>query len=513
MKKVLIYTIFRNCEKTIDLYYSQVRNIVFSFPDIDFYFSAYENDSTDSTKQMLLSKDWSFFKDYSIVTEDINTEHFGSVISEQRVKNLAEARNKAILAKGLLDTVDHVMMIESDVKYGIDAVAKILNFGKTQEFDIVSGFTWHIEDGIFQLYDKWATRRTDAKTYNEKGSGKPFIDLVENWAETDYGRYYSTSNGICLYRAEPFKKGIRYGHISSTTGEPDCEMYVVCEGFAKNGYNKIFIIHNALIEHGDSFMANRQIPKTIWQTYKTDYNNLPKDAKNASQTWKKLNPDYEYKYMNDRDIYKFVKYNYGEEMLSLMNSMKVPVMKADLWRYLVIYKYGGIYCDIDTICNKPIDEWIPHDSKMVVAPENGLHYIQWTFASEPKSPIIKSIIDVVVERCQNVDYGRKHFVHYHTGPDAFTEGIRRYFGLPDISHDCEGMKQHFNCFCGTLQNEAKTYVGNKKITDAGFFCFSGKNWEMFREIAVKHLFGSEAWDSGDYEQWTQNTLAKESRLR
>lgn len=28
----------------------------------------------------------------------------------------------------------------------------------------------------------------------------------------------------------------------------------------------------------------------------------------------------------------------------------MAVMKADLWRYCIIYYYGGIYADYDTIC-------------------------------------------------------------------------------------------------------------------------------------------------------------------
>ena len=30
--------------------------------------------------------------------------------------------------------------------------------------------------------------------------------------------------------------------------------------------------------------------------------------------------------------------------------LPIAVMKADLWRYCVIYKYGGIYADADTVC-------------------------------------------------------------------------------------------------------------------------------------------------------------------
>lgn len=513
MKKILIYTIFRDSAEYIDIYHSQIRNIVYSFPDIDFYFSAYENDSVDGTGNKLLEKDWSFFRDYSIISENLNTPKFGSVMSEERVMNLANARNKAVYAKNFVSNVDYVLMIESDIIYDIRAVEKILNFEKVEEFDIVSGFTWHIENNEFTLYDKWATRKTNALEYYRNGRGKVFIDLPENWKKIGYAKYKSTSNGICLYKSEPFKEGIKHHHISRFTDDFDCEMAVLCEKFIDRGYNKIYIIHSALIEHAkpSSDLVSGNIPKIIWQTYKTKEKDLPTFAKEAANTWKDLNPEYDYRYFSDIDIKKFIIDNYDSEILELFNSFKVPVMKADLWRYLVIYKMGGVYCDIDTLCKNPIRNWIPHNATMVVAPENGLHYAQWVFAASPENPVLKNVIDVIVERCKTIDYSKKHFVHYYTGPDAFTTGIRDYFNLPDLSHECRDMQQEFNCYCGLLQNEAKDYVYNNDISDSGFFCYGGRFWDIFRETSVKHLFGSMSWANGEYQQWVENPLAKKSR--
>ena len=247
--KILVYTIFRNSEKYLNTYYNQVKNMVEFFSDIEFYFSAYENDSTDNTSEILKNLDWSFFKDFSIVTEKIKTKHFNSVRDEERVRNLSIARNKAIGAKDFLHKVDHVMMIESDMKYEIDTIYKLLNFYKKEEFDIVSGFTWHYYNNAKILYDTWATRTMKTKDYNAKNNGRPWFDLVENWRNLEYGLYHSTSNGVCLYKAKPFQTGIRYAYISPDSKVADCDTAVICEEFILSGYNKIFIIHDALIEH------------------------------------------------------------------------------------------------------------------------------------------------------------------------------------------------------------------------------------------------------------------------
>jgi mannosyltransferase OCH1-like enzyme len=253
------------------------------------------------------------------------------------------------------------------------------------------------------------------------------------------------------------------------------------------------------------------IPKIIWQTYKTDYDSIPIKAKTYAIKWQILNPSYEYNYFTDEDIYKFIEEYYGQEMLELAKSFKVPVMLSDLWRILVIYQFGGIYADIDTEPTDPLDNWLDLSKNFVVAIENGLHYVQWAFMAEPKSPIVKSILDTVLERCKEIDYTKKEFIHYYTGPNVFTEGIRKYFKLSDISHSCKKMEFEKNCFCDILQNEALGYENSQKMIDSGFFCFSGKDWDIFRTGKIHHHFGSYFWKNTDYDSWLENELAKKSR--
>jgi mannosyltransferase OCH1-like enzyme len=252
------------------------------------------------------------------------------------------------------------------------------------------------------------------------------------------------------------------------------------------------------------------IPKVIFQTYKTRYNNLPEDARKCSSRWQELNPSYKYRYFSDLDIYKFVQDHYGMKMLKLMKSFRVPVMKSDLWRILVIYQFGGIYVDIDTAPSEPLDNWIDLSKNFIVAIENGIHYTQWAFMAEPKSPVVKSILDVILERCEDIDYNKKDFVHYYTANDAFSEGIRRYFDLPDIHHNCETMKKTFNCDCGFLQKEAKSYKYNPKMKKENFFCFSGADWDTFTSGKILHYFGSTFW-TNNYQSWTSHELAHKSR--
>lgn len=238
-KKILIYSIMRNEAGYIDEYHSQLKKFVESFPEHTFYLSVYENDSTDNTKEKLASKDWSFFADTSFIHETLNTVFYRSTKEEDRVKNLSIARNKAIEAKDFLQKVDLIIMVEGDVSYNNDTAKTILRFTELEpDFDVVSGITIRGN----RLYDVWATRTGPEYI-------KGVLPLLPDYYLTAYGKYYSTSNGICIYNAKPFKDGIRYHWINTHTNQSDCEMVVVCQKLHEAGHNNIYIIHNARIYH------------------------------------------------------------------------------------------------------------------------------------------------------------------------------------------------------------------------------------------------------------------------
>ena len=239
-EKVLVYSIIRNREKYMSDYYNQIKAFVKACPEYEFYLSIYENDSDDQTRRELINKDWSMFAGISIVSENIKTKYFESVKDAERVENLAKARNKGIVGGGFIDKVDYVLMIEGDVYYNPEDVKNLLTFkDKEPDFDIVSSVSLR-KNGTH--YDWWATRTT-----HQYVQGRSELDPM--FKKREYGRYYSTSNGLCLYRAEPFKQGVRHHWINTVTKEFDCEMVVLCQNFQNAGYGNIFINYKSIAHH------------------------------------------------------------------------------------------------------------------------------------------------------------------------------------------------------------------------------------------------------------------------
>ena len=94
------------------------------------------------------------------------------------------------------------------------------------------------------------------------------------------------------------------------------------------------------------------IPKIIHQTYKDE--NIPSHWQAGQAQCKSLNPDYEYILWTDEMIEDFI----SEEFpwfLPTLKSYKYPIQKADVIRYFVLWKYGGIYVDLDDTCQRSFD--------------------------------------------------------------------------------------------------------------------------------------------------------------
>jgi mannosyltransferase OCH1-like enzyme len=95
-----------------------------------------------------------------------------------------------------------------------------------------------------------------------------------------------------------------------------------------------------------------KIPRLIHQTWKT--NDIPNKWYSYTQKVKLLNPDWEYKLWTDEDNENFVKSEFPDFYPIFMGLSK-NIMRADVIRYLIMYKIGGVYLDIDYEMLKPFD--------------------------------------------------------------------------------------------------------------------------------------------------------------
>lgn len=95
------------------------------------------------------------------------------------------------------------------------------------------------------------------------------------------------------------------------------------------------------------------IPKIIWQTHEWEYEQLPNNFNRCTQTWKNLNPEWEYRYHSAIDRSTTVR-DFDKELYEYY-MFADKVTQSDIWRYVVLYQYGGFYTDMDSFCIMPLN--------------------------------------------------------------------------------------------------------------------------------------------------------------
>lgn len=146
-------------------------------------------------------------------------------------------------------------------------------------------------------------------------------------------------------------------------------------------------------------------PKHIFQTWKSKTVEHPV-LKKWQESWKTFNPEFEYTLWDDDDNRAFIS-TYFADFLPIYDSYDREIKRADVVRYFYLYKYGGIYADLDFECLKPfgpiIDDMNNNNIDIVVGtlgkmdnPKHDLHDIpNAIMISRPESDFWKLVIRVL----------------------------------------------------------------------------------------------------------------------
>lgn len=128
--------------------------------------------------------------------------------------------------------------------------------------------------------------------------------------------------------------------------DPTTEDAIITKDIAQQQNN------SSLTDNNNNNNNNLIIPKIIHQTYKDD--NIPAHWQSGQEKCQALNPDYKYILWTDVMIEEFITTNFNW-FLPVMKSYKYPIQKADIIRYFVLYTYGGVYIDLDDVCERNLD--------------------------------------------------------------------------------------------------------------------------------------------------------------
>lgn len=199
-------------------------------------------------------------------------------------------------------------------------------------------------------------------------------------------------------------------------------------------------------------MSN-SLEKNIFQVYiNKNFDKYPLEIEQNIRNLKNISSGWNYHlYDNNNEIKNFILENYGETILSYFNKISdtYGAAKADFFRYLLIYKRGGIYIDLKTTFTKPLDEVISTDEKYILTHwdnregekyfQMGLfdelnvergEWIQWAIVARRGHPMLRAIIIEMLKRIDNYSpfttgVGLMGVIRT-TGPIMYTQTIENF---------------------------------------------------------------------------------------
>jgi FkbM family methyltransferase len=185
----------------------------------------------------------------------------------------------------------------------------------------------------------------------------------------------------------------------------------------------------------DVILTKYKIPRIIHQTYKT--NDLPIEILDNVNKIKEMNSDFEYRFYDDNDCEEFIKNNYDKETLEIYLSINENYgsARADFFRYLLMYKVGGVYLDIKSSTIVPLNEVLLDTDEYLLSHWPGKDWSEelnyefgefqnWHIICKPKHPFLLKTIEEVKKNIKNYNGKKgKKAVLETTGPIPYSKSI------------------------------------------------------------------------------------------
>ena len=187
--------------------------------------------------------------------------------------------------------------------------------------------------------------------------------------------------------------------------------------------------------------------------------------------FREINDDMNFIFLDDEEMHTFMETFWSNDpVFSVFQKSVFPQMKADIFRYCIIYDQGGFYCDINkgiftnlgSFCSDETGFVLSFESnECIVFPDMEVAsllqhptkvVIQWAFGATSGHPILKSIIKEIPKIASFIEGVRVHNVKeavlMTTGPGVFTRVVRQHIaaeGVADIRQvgvDFDGTGRH-----------------------------------------------------------------------
>ena len=180
------------------------------------------------------------------------------------------------------------------------------------------------------------------------------------------------------------------------------------------------------------FPEGSTIPRVIHQVYTNPA--LTPVLEDNIRSIKALNPGWEHRLYGEADIEDYLRVAYGDAVLDYYYRIKPEylVARIDVFKYLLMYRQGGVYLDIKSTTERPLDEVLRADDVFLLSrwPVGGSQYQgwgkhwklkgiggrefqQWHIIAAPGHPFLRAVGEAIFDNIE-----RYNPVLHNTGKDG-----------------------------------------------------------------------------------------------
>jgi mannosyltransferase OCH1-like enzyme len=278
-------------------------------------------------------------------------------------------------------------------------------------------------DVIIFRDSKWTLYKLKQLYYADVNKNLSYDIIMDQVYTTYLPKYHISDNivdkglpylllNICVYNEHAFNSSCSSFIVNTSIHSSKIDIYPWkgVDGYMEIDKNLNNLPHNPV-------HTERKIPRYIFQTMETSL--IPLEIyTNCQQQWILSNPNYSYFFFDSLDRKNFIKDNFPSYVFKMYNKLIPGAYKADLWRYCVLYKYGGCYIDVMISPLKSLDSIIKDDDTFVAS--HPLYKCsncidQGFLSSKPKNDII---FQAIKHSCININFN-----NYSTSSLAITGPI------------------------------------------------------------------------------------------
>lgn len=173
------------------------------------------------------------------------------------------------------------------------------------------------------------------------------------------------------------------------------------------------------LAHMFEYGTSKKFPAFIWQTwpYSDLDDRMDPTLQSFERRWGDKNPGFVHEIINDDTASALIHYMYASipEVIEAYDALPSVYLKADFFKYLILFARGGVYADIDTDPLQPVPNWIPENVSpreigLIIGIENDanspdwrsnyvrrLQFGNWIMQAKPGHPVMREIVAKVTE--------------------------------------------------------------------------------------------------------------------